>query len=169
MTSLGQCPLKATIREHAACRSIRCDAIDVPPMELRLLQIQNDLAKKALAGPWRKLDSSITPSATISVSDATPIFKLCGVRIVLLFAALSMGWPTTVFMQRLIPAIFAALSTLPSRSRNKVVRPSLAFQPSLRRESETRTREMTDNRLPARKSYGPRDLLFKWAPRPRTS
>lgn len=55
-----------------------------------------------------------------------------------------MGWPTTVFMQRLIPAIFAALSTLPSRSRNKVVRPSLAFQPSLRRESETQTREMTD-------------------------
>ena len=63
-----------------------------------------------------------------------------------------MGWPTTVFMQRLIPAIFAALSMLPSRSRNKVVRPSLAFQPSSRRENETQTREMTDNRLPARKS-----------------
>jgi hypothetical protein len=78
-----------------------------------------------------------------------------------------MGWPTTVFMQRLIPAIFAALSMLPSRSRNKVVRLSLAFQPSLRRESETQTRDTTDNRLPARKSYGPRDLLFKKAPRPR--
>jgi hypothetical protein len=47
-------------------------------------------------------------------------------------------------MQRLIPAVFAALGTLPSRSRNLVVRRSLAFQPSLRRESETQTREMTD-------------------------
>jgi len=60
-----------------------------------------------------------------------------------------MGWPTTIFMRRLIPAVFAALGTLPSRSRNKVVRRSLAFQPSLRRESQTRTREMTDNRSAA--------------------
>ena len=52
-------------------------------------------------------------SATNQVSDVTVISSFGGVRIVSLIPALRTGRPTTVFMQRRIPAAFAALAAPP--------------------------------------------------------